>query len=429
MQLIRLTFFSFLVFSVLSCKKKGDESAPIITSFSCNKQAYVEGDTIWVNAQVSDETKLHSAAVSLSYRINSEEKIVDRIGIQVSGQQSSISVGIPLNYIELVSGEHELQLQVSDGENTSNEFISISIALKPKVYQGLFLPVKNGSKFDIHFLTANGNDSLFKSLTTGSLYGMCNNRLHQLVLANGTSNLLSGFDIETGNMLWTSSASSVSTPDLNGFYHSLVDDRYYISLASGYIKALATNGSTLMASAKIGGGRVPKQVTVTGKFVVVYSESLNGADRKLELLNRGSGGYYITLPQADEVTALAYIEKERFVAFTTSGNATKVTLYDNDAETEITSTISGVTGITKAETISATAILCLTDQGLCVINPSTGSYSFITNSYSPTLNYYAPSSQVYYWNSGSIFRQTIGSSEAESQGFVNEPAAIWPYWK
>lgn len=264
----------FIVFQ--SCKKDKDEQYPQVTwEFPGEFEVYHVFDTIRFSIQLSDETKLESAVIDITNENFS--RVLPPIEISSFATNSiQIAREIVISDIHIPSGSYYIRVRVSDSENESVDFRSITIIEEPLVIKKFIALRNNGTATRIDTLGINESNWLFTAESGFESNFFAVNSWHQeVVLAHQTEGLLSWLDIET---MGPFANQNIPSPDGNTFWRDFYFDQerliYIGSTEDGYIRTYRAGGIGGLNIVMNNGFRAGK-LRIVGDYLLAELQSID----------------------------------------------------------------------------------------------------------------------------------------------------------
>lgn len=247
----RLVSFSlltiFLVFGLASCRIQEEGQAPLIFSEKpVAGSAYNVTDTILVKATVNDDSPVQYIKVVLND--NENRPVLAPYIIQSPQNPCYLNLAYPIDNPEMETGSYDLQIQASDGENTSNTFTRISITGIEKDLLGTILVTRPASNLIRAWLYHDSTG--FREVITyqGDYAGSSLNSSQRLLYLSGASQSdLVAVSLTNNQVAWQ---IPVVLQPSNRWFESVSYDRPYllVSYYEGYIKGFDYKGTTVFTT-------------------------------------------------------------------------------------------------------------------------------------------------------------------------------------
>lgn len=282
-NILQKIFICVLGVLMFSCKKETDKVRPQITFHSpLENQFFNVYDQIEIKADITDETKITSATLSL---VDANYLPVGiSIPITVSSPAMTVNTSYKLNDIHFESGTYYLSLFVSDGTNDSRMYRKISIQGVPKVLKKIFVATSSSPyQTNLSFIDSSFSTLNFYHNFPGDCTGISSSSHFQEVFMcgyyNGSYSAISVADHSvkfnvassgtTGSPYFTAFYSEEKTNYVAKYDETIKGYDYagnitYNALANSgyYARKLIMNGSYLIAE--------EKHKTSSGKILVSF---------------------------------------------------------------------------------------------------------------------------------------------------------------
>ena len=195
-------FFGVLLLVIIACKKETvNNIKPLVSVVSpSSSQYYTVFDTIYIHGFVTDDEKVDKVIISLKDVNNIQT--VSTITKYPQTKEYTINEFIYLDNIHLKSGDYHLTIVASDGENTTQEFITIHINEFPKIRKGVFLFSNNGTNTTITKLDNSFNVSTFQIVNGDFLGGWVNSYDQELISCGSLTGDLVSYNLNTNSLSW-----------------------------------------------------------------------------------------------------------------------------------------------------------------------------------------------------------------------------------
>jgi len=317
-KILNCVFILFL----FSCSKDKDDKKPIVTINAPFNLQQVNGiDTLQVLAVISDDRIIKSVSVSL--RDYNDIPVLSSVTKNPNTNDYVLNISYFFDDIHLLSGQYELSVSATDGENTSTKYVTIFLNEVPTSREGAFVISNGGSVSDIYYLD-NLFDGTFYQSIAGDYIGAAVNSYDQQFIHASMGSVSNGFvsaiDLKSGLNSW--SIPIINTPPIP-FYTSFFCDNQDVFLGkrSGGIQGYNNFGAGNYNAAVIAGFHVESSI-VHGNMLVTEQKTLSGGNIKLIPYWTASGdpvGINSTLSVNEDVVGM----------FTRSGN--EIVVFSNDA--------------------------------------------------------------------------------------------------
>lgn len=318
--LVRL-FLLVSVTILISCKKeKKDNDPPQLTTYSpSNGTSFNMFDTINIQAQFKDEQQLTSITISL--------RDLNGISVQPSGTEAlsgnsrSYSTRYVLYEYRIKTGDYNLELSLSDGENVTTKTIQIHIIESPTYLKGFYLAhgdntSTNIKKYDTTF-TNTANFSF-----TGPYSGSdISNYYQQLYYTESNNQALKTIDATTNQSLFT-----ISNLGVNNSKCASDNSKIFFSKELGNIVSYNHEGTLIRSYLSNETDYYAKHVFACGKYLVVNLEhNTLPTSRKTVVYEIASGIVkYVFTDNTECIQALSHSENEIYLITTNNSGSSLI---------------------------------------------------------------------------------------------------------
>ncbi len=239
----RLLLLYVTVFFICSCSKDSDELKPTLVINSPTHLQEVNGvDTVQVIATVSDDKNIDFVSVSL--RDENDIPVLSTITKTPNTKDYELNVLYFFDDIHLPSGQYDMRISASDGENTTTKYVQILLNETPINRSGTFVISNTGSVSDIYFLD-NAFGGTFYTTVTGDYLGGAVNSFDQQLLHASSGSLpganIHSINLQSGVGLWNIPISS--SPPLPYYNSFMYENRtLYLGKDQGGVDGYGSNG-------------------------------------------------------------------------------------------------------------------------------------------------------------------------------------------
>lgn len=154
MRFSKILFFILIVLHIYSCKKI-DEIPPIIKIQSPQQSAQINGESINVIADVSDNENIETVTVAL-YELGkySSPKVTTTFFVN----EKSYQVDFQMNFeqVGLTGGQYVLEIQADDGNQFGYASVEIRLNIMAVQLKGIVVVEEDNNQSTIHQLSLNG---------------------------------------------------------------------------------------------------------------------------------------------------------------------------------------------------------------------------------------------------------------------------------
>ena len=212
-----------IVVFLFSCSKDKDDENPIISiSSPIALQQVTGGDVVNISGIITDNQNIERITITLRDAINTPVLSTITKSPNKSGSTSyELDVAYPFDDLQMVSGQYDFQITVTDGENTTIKYVSILFKEFEKQREGI-LVIGNSGNFSSIFLLENNFSSSFYASINGDFIGASIDSYNQQLInvAKSVGNI-SATDLLLKNELWSVPVSgTLLAPYYTGFYYN-----------------------------------------------------------------------------------------------------------------------------------------------------------------------------------------------------------------
>ena len=287
MNLLFRFAFLFILFTFVfaACKKSNNDPAVVTIVKPLSGTVFMPGDTIQVEADMTDDDKLGGVTIKLLNSSYSPVSHQEQFPLnELTSYHLNQSYVIDNLYLE--SGTYFITVSVSDGNEDANEYRAIVIHELPKTRKAVYVLTRPDS-MNVNFVELDSGGQLQNRLAVQGDYAesAVNSRYQQLIIS-GQYGYYNQYDLETF-------ANVFSEPPYNGAGPSYLDlffydNLSYVSYYDGRIQAFDRFGAVKFTSEQPVYYQ-PGALCVNSKYVFAEAYySVQGA-RKFEVINNPSG--------------------------------------------------------------------------------------------------------------------------------------------
>ena len=193
-------FLSLFVLIVIHSCKTSDSSPPLVSiSAPSDNQIFDAGDTIKVQAQITDNENISYWEVRLT-----DEQFAP-IGEVVSGRPNSTQASINIDYplpLGNPPGTYYIRIRADDDEATTNQYVKLNINASPRDRIGLVAVVENGGQFSVKYWLNGGSWILLDNLGSNYIGSGFSSQTQQFA-AGDVFGDLSVYDFSSGQLAYT----------------------------------------------------------------------------------------------------------------------------------------------------------------------------------------------------------------------------------
>ncbi len=230
---------SILLLFITSCKKK-DNPEPVITITSpISGEVFMPGDTIHIEADISDNNVLSSVTLKLLNAGYSPEDHQESFSINASSYHLSYDYVIENKY--LTSGTYYLTLSVNDGDNNKNEYRPIVIHEIPRSRKTIYVFIQSDSN-NVKVNTVDSSNQLNHQFDVAGDYSgsEINSRYNVLSMSGKYSGAINQFSLLNNANTFTFPAYNNTLPSYQ--YLTSAHEYTFVSFYDGRIRAYDFTG-------------------------------------------------------------------------------------------------------------------------------------------------------------------------------------------
>ena len=309
-----LLVLTLLMVVMASCQKKEDDVSPpiVIVEQPFDKQVFAYGDTIFIRAKFNHSRKIISIKVAL---VNgTQTPVLPALNFELSDNNHILTTYLVLNDVQMADGKYTLQLKVSDGNSSWNNWVDIQYIEAEKKFISLVAVLKSGiGGFDVLEVPLNSNVSKLFSFTGDHSGSALNQGYNTLYIAGRFINGFSAWDLDQNRMLWN--VPAVVIPAQIWIYAMYAEeDEVFISTRDGYIRGYDPLGQVTFRSLKMENGIFTNILKSKEKLLAVF-EPYNGTFSELVVFNYPGGTLFRKIEITGEVVYLSNYLRDAVLVF------------------------------------------------------------------------------------------------------------------
>jgi len=285
-SLLKLSFpiVALLVLSV-SCRKFDNDPAEITIISPLPGTVFMPGDTIQVEANLSDDDDLGTLTIKL---LNQSYTPVSHQDYYALNYMDTYHLSQPyvIDDLFLESGTYFITVSVSDGSEDANEYRVIEIHELPKTREAVYFLTRPDT-MNLNLVELDSLGQLVNRLTIPGDYAesAINSRYHELIVS-GQYGYYNHYDLHTYSNIFSEPPYNGSGPSfLNLFFYNNLT---YVSYYDGRIRAFDMNGSVKFNSAQPVYYQ-PGALCANSKYVFAEAFYTGQSERRLVVINNPSG--------------------------------------------------------------------------------------------------------------------------------------------
>lgn len=312
---LRIFLLLWMVIALMaSCRKKDEEeSIPVVKiEEPFNKQVFAFGDTVYIRASFSHSRTISSIKVTL---VNgSQAPVMPALNFEVSDRSYLLNTQLVLDDVHLPDGKYALQIKVSDGHSSWNNWVDIQYIEAEKNLKSLVAVVKSGiSDFEVMEAVPNGNVSKLFNFSGDHSFSALNPEFNTLFIAGRFLSGLSAWDLNQKRMLWNMPA--VVIPSQAWIYALYADEKeVFVSTRDCYIEGYDPMGLVTFRSQKMENGVYMHILKSNEKLLGVF-EPYNGTFSELVVFNYPAGNVFRKIQITGKVVYLSNYLRDALLVF------------------------------------------------------------------------------------------------------------------
>ena len=309
--------FLFLSLSVvlLSCKKK-DEVSPYIQITSPNEYSNHDVlDTLAVVGTISDNEQLEYVKLSLLNEDNIT--VASVVTLFPETKEYSLNHEFIIDNILLESGEYNLLVTASDGENETREYIEITLNEAVTELTGiLFVEMPSSNSVEIKKIKPDLSVQQVAFAAGDFSSAAASSKNQAFYMAGSETGSLRAFEMLNNAELWSVQANPLSgAPYFSDVFED--DGTLYVSFFEGIIKAFDKNG-TVKQQIDVSGYNCFK-VWKTDNLIFSEQQQIGTSDRRLVLYDASTAVEVQSVQMDMEIVAFCKRNDDNIFVFGNSG--------------------------------------------------------------------------------------------------------------
>ncbi len=280
-----LFLFLFLSLVIFSCNKK-DEISPYIQITAPNEYSnHNVLDTLSVIGTISDNEQLEYIKLSL---LNEYNIIVTSVvTLYPETNEYSLNREFIVDNILLESGEYNLLVTASDGENETRKYIAITLnEAETELIGILFVETPTFNTVEVKKIKPDLSVQQVAFAAGDFLAAVSSTRNQAFYMAGSETGSLRSFSMLTNSEMWSVQANPLSgAPYFSDVYED--DGTLYVSFFDGEIKAFDKNGTVKLDI--LASGYNCYKVWKIDNYIFSEQQLIGTSDRRLFVYNASSG--------------------------------------------------------------------------------------------------------------------------------------------
>jgi hypothetical protein len=297
---------------LLSCQEDKDEIPPQISLESPNENAsYTLPTSIHVTGTVSDDQSLRSIQLAL-YNFQNL-KVAPTVFLKPTGKEYRLDRTYRVEDTLLNSEECYLKVTAFDEDNENSAFRVLRLNGVSKKALGVLVSTGN----EVLMEREQFQFSPFFSLSSGSNELEINNHDQQLWTYSAQTNQLEAYQINEGKKSYSETVNSNYAPGISAI--KLHQRNLFASFKDGSISRYSSSFSKHLEY-QAPSGRLLGKIAVGERYLAVEEFNPNGSNRMLNVLIRGSGVVFSSIPLYDTTASLYFAGKSKLMIFTNTAS-------------------------------------------------------------------------------------------------------------
>lgn len=367
-------FIIFLSVTLIffSCRKEKNADVEIVITSPAANTSFYQGDTIHVEADISDDDDLNSVTIKL---LDQHYNIADhQLSLPINASSYHLSADFVIEDLYISTGNYFLTLTVNGAGLTSSAEKTIFIHGIPKDVKDVYILTRPDTNHVSVIKLDSLNQMIHRFDVAGDYTGSAlNARSGQLNIVGKTYGGFNQFDLSTGTADFSEPAYNVSMPSFLGM--SFSNGLAFVSYYDGRINAFDQAGH-LQFNSEQPVYYQPGSLSINEKYVFVEAYYPGPDEYRLVMLNYPSGIPYLEYNlRADVVSMSSDVNDNAFIFANKNGDGKIYRFHRIGNYADDLSTLFG-NHIYSAATIDVDYFALATQEGLYI-------YSIGMNSLTP----------------------------------------------
>ena len=363
-----LFIISLFVFLFVSCKKdKKDTTPPVINmSLPVSGTTYNMFDTIPIAASFSDETQLTRAEIS--FRDMNGISVQPGFTINLSGKSFNLNEELPLHEFRIPTGNYNIDITVSDGENASTKSTTVHIIESPYERKGFYFFAKDGSQHSI--TKTDTNFALISAYSIGGTHVSSEiSNYDQIIYAASSINWpFRAISIADGTTKWSlgnpGTAATITSTCFDG-------KNIFLGKDDGNVYKINQDGTPVRSYLSGEMTYYVKAVFYCGDYIVVSLFDFNSTSKKTVVFEISSGIIKKVIQNSEVKAAFQKSSGELYLLSVNSSNRAIIEVY-----TVLTNNMNQVVDFGVGNITSA----CQVSNNILIVGLSNGNVYYYQNS-------------------------------------------------
>jgi hypothetical protein len=350
-------YLTILLLLFISCRKKENAEPQITITSPVSGQVFIPGDTIKVEADISNDGVLASVTLKL---LNAAYTPVDhQESFSINSSSFHLSYEYVVENIYLETGNYFITLSTSDGDNDQNEFRSIFIQGIPTTRKAIYvLTQTDTSHIEVSKLDS-ANQLVHQFDVLGDYSGSAiSSRFIELNIAGKITGAINQYNLESNSLLYSVPAYNSMLPSFQNLFFS--NELTFVSYYDGRIKAFDKNGQVQFNSAQPV-FYLPGALCVNYKYVFAEAYYAGPGENRLVVINYPSGVVKQEYNAGLDIASMMSKEDNELIIFGNKNGDGKIYQYHvlsngiNDFHTLFSNTVYSAVAIDNDRYAIATA--------------------------------------------------------------------------
>lgn len=314
MKKLLFLFFSFAV-TLFSCNKK-DEISPYVQITSPNEYSnHNVLDTLAVVGTVSDNE--HLEYVKLSLLNENNITVASVVTLFPETKEYALNREFIIDNILLESGEYNLLVTASDGENETRKYIEITLNEAVRELTGiLFTETPSSNSVEVKKIKPDLTVQQVAFAAGDFSSSVTSSKNQAFYMAGSETGSLRAFSMLNNSELWSVQANPLSgAPYFSDVYED--DGTLYVSFFDGILKAFDKNG-TIKQQIDVNGYNCFK-IYKLGNYIFSEQQQIGTANRRLVLYDASSAEEVQAVQLDMEIVAFCKRNDDNVFLFGNSG--------------------------------------------------------------------------------------------------------------
>ncbi len=361
----QVIFSILLVLAIIvgsKCKKEKDSRAPFVSFISPQEnQSFTVGESIPVKFQVSDESPIEYAQISVLDE--NQVQVIAPATIQNIENGQTIDYSLLIDNTDLKSGSYFLTVLSSDGANQESFIRKIAIQELPLQRKAIYFVGSNSNQHKVYKIDSTFLQSLSFPISGDFIGASIDSKNKLLITCGGMSGKLKATRLADYTEAWSESPFGTLYPTYQSIFAA--DGLHFVNYTNGFIKGFDSDGAVRFNAITAQNVYFPIKVGASSKYVLSEQAAFTGPSKKLVLYFYPSGGDAQEFNFTGDVVALYPKTEEDFFVFYNEAGSGKISIYSalgNSFSYTYPSSLQGK--IMSVAALSSSAYLVGTESGI-----------------------------------------------------------------